>query len=91
MLEELKQSNTVVGIKQLRRALDGGKVKKVFLAEDADPILIDPVAQLCAEIGVECEAVQTMRALGAACGISVGAAAAAIWTRTACLNLRSPA
>ena len=34
--------------------------------------------QLCAEIGVECEAVQTMRALGAACGISVGAAAAAI-------------
>ncbi|MCI6605251.1 MAG: ribosomal L7Ae/L30e/S12e/Gadd45 family protein [Clostridiales bacterium] len=78
MLEELKQGNTVVGIKQLRRALDGGKVKKVFLAEDADPILIDPVAQLCAEIGVECEAVQTMRALGAACGISVGAAAAAI-------------
>ena len=78
MLEELKQGNTVVGIKQLRRALDGGKVKKVFLAEDADPILVDPVAQLCAEIGVECEAVQTMRALGAACGISVGAAAAAI-------------
>ena len=78
MLEELKQGNTVIGIKQLRRALDGGKVKKVFLAEDADPILIDPVAQLCAEIGVECEAVQTMRALGAACGISVGAAAAAI-------------
>lgn len=78
MLEELKQGNTVVGIKQLRRALDGGKVKKVFLAEDADPVLIDPVAQLCAEIGVECEAVQTMRALGAACGISVGAAAAAI-------------
>ena len=78
MLEELKQSNTVVGINQLRRALDGGKVKKVFLAEDADPVLTDPVAQLCAEIGVECEAVQTMRALGAACGISVGAAAAAI-------------
>ena len=44
----------------------------------AAPILIDPIAQLCAETGVECEAVQTMRALGAACGISVGAAAAAI-------------
>ena len=79
MLEELKQGNTVVGIKQLRRALDSGKVKKVFLAEDADPVLTDPIAQLCAETGgVECEAVQTMRALGAACGISVGAAAAAI-------------
>ena len=78
MLEELKQSNKVVGIKQLRRALDGGKVKKVFLAEDADPVLTDPIAQLCAETGVECEAVQTMRALGAACGISVAAAAAAI-------------
>ena len=66
MLEELKQGNTVVGIKQLRRALDSGKVKKVFLAEDADPVLTDPIAQLCAETGVECEAVQTMRALGAA-------------------------
>ncbi len=52
MLEELKQGNTVIGIKQLRRALDGGKVKKVFLAEDAEPVLIDPVAQLSAEIVV---------------------------------------
>ena len=78
MLEELKQGNTVVGIKQLRRAFNGGKVKKVFLAEDADPILTEPITQLCAETGVECEAVETMRALGAACGISVGAAAAAV-------------
>ena len=78
MLEELKQGNTVVGIKQLRRALNGGKVKKVFLAEDADPALTAPIAQLCAGLGVKCEAVQSMRALGAACGISVGAAAAAV-------------
>ena len=78
MLEELKQSNKIVGIKQLRRALAGGKAQKVFLAADADPALTEPIAQLCAEGGVDCETVQTMRALGAACGISVGAAAAAI-------------
>ena len=78
MLSKLKDGPKVVGLKQSRRAISDGTAALVFLAEDADPILIDPVAQLCAEIGVECEAVQTMRALGAACGISVGAAAAAI-------------
>ena len=44
MLEELKSAKKVVGIKQLRKALNAGSVKKVFIAEDADPLLTDPIA-----------------------------------------------
>ena len=37
MLDELKSAKKVVGVKQLRRALNAGTVRKAFLAEDADP------------------------------------------------------
>ena len=37
MLEELSATNKIVGIKQLRKALADGRVKKVFIACDADP------------------------------------------------------
>ena len=78
MLEELKQDNKVVGIKQLRRALANGSACKVFLAEDADPALTGPIARACEQQNVPCVRVATMRELGAACGICVGAACAAI-------------
>ena len=47
MLDELKTARRVVGIKQLRKALTAGGVKTVYLAEDADPALTDPIAQQC--------------------------------------------
>ena len=78
MLDELKTANKVVGIKQLRKALAAGKVKKVFLAADADPMLTDPVAEQCRALEIAVVSVPTMRQLGAACDISVAAAAAAI-------------
>lgn len=78
MLDELKTAHKVVGIKQLRKAIAAGTVKKVFLAADADPMLIDPVAERCRALKIEVISVPTMRQLGAACGISVEAAAAAI-------------
>jgi large subunit ribosomal protein L7A len=79
VLDELKAaSSKVVGIKQLRRALTSGSAKKVFLAEDADPMLTEPIAKACQESGTALEYVQTMKQLGAACAISVSAAAAAI-------------
>lgn len=78
MLEELKNAKKVVGIKQLRRALADNTAKTVFLADDADPALIEPIRSICAEKGVECIDVATMRELGTACRISVGAAAAAL-------------
>ena len=79
MLDELKTASyKVVGIKQLRKVLSTGVAKKVFLAEDADPMLTDPIAEACKETGTALEYVDTMKQLGAACDISVSAAAAAI-------------
>lgn len=78
MLDELKTANKVVGIKQLRKAIAAGKVRKVFLAADADPMLTEPLAEQCSARKIEVIFVPTMRELGAACGISVNASAAAI-------------
>ena len=78
MLDELKTQRKVVGIKQLRKSLKDGQVLRVFLAENADPRLTDPLAEECARKGVELVIVPTMAELGKACGISVGAAAAGL-------------
>ena len=78
MLSELKTANKVTGAKQVTRALKNGAVRQVFLARDADPRITEPVALLCRERGVETADVPTMQELGAACGISVGSAVAAI-------------
>ena len=78
MLDELKTAKRIVGIKQLRRALSSGNVRKVFLAEDADPRLTEPLESLCESLGVSCVLVPQMHELGNACGIDVGAAAAGI-------------
>ena len=78
MLDELRGAKKVVGIKQLRRALSAGSVAKAFLASDADPRLTDPLAEQCAQTGVALERVPSMKELGKAVGIDIGAAAAGI-------------
>lgn len=78
MLEALKADPKAVGAKQVGRALRSGQAKLVFLAEDADPKVIEPIAHLCQELSVPTELVHTMAALGKACGISVGCAVAAM-------------
>ena len=78
MLSELKTASKVTGAKQVTRALKNGSVRLVFLAQDADPRITGPVETLCRESGVETESVPTMTELGAACGIAVGSAVAAI-------------
>ena len=77
-LADLRKSKTVVGVKQLRKALQNGSARAVFLAQNADPFLTEPIAALCQQYHIPIRWVDTMLALGAACGIDVGAAAAAI-------------
>lgn len=77
MLTELSNKAKVVGAKQVKRALEAGRVLTVFLASDADPRVTEPIAAQCAEKGVRAERVSSMRELGKVCGISVGAAVAA--------------
>ena len=65
MLTKLEQAGKVVGVKQVRRALKDGRATGIYLARNADPAL------------TEVHWTDTMKALGHACGIAVGAAVAA--------------
>ena len=78
MLDELISQRKVVGIKQLRKSLKDGQVVCAFVAMDADPRLTDPLAEECQLLGVKLVEVSSMEALGKACGIAVGAAAAGL-------------
>lgn len=77
MLAELKQKAKVAGVKQTKRAVQDGRAKCVYVAQDADPRVVEPVEALCAERSVPVERVPSMRELGAVCGIAVGCAVAA--------------
>ena len=78
MLSKLAEASKVVGAKQTRRALAGGQAHTVYLAEDADPRVTEAIRELCRECGVPVFDVPTMKELGQACGIAVGAAVAAL-------------
>lgn len=67
----------VVGAKQLRKALNAGFARQVYLAKNADPAITEPIEAMCRLGNVECVWVSSMSELGKACGIEVGAAAAA--------------
>lgn len=79
MLQELSDaSRRVVGQKRVLRALAAGEVTTAFVAKDADKFLVKPIEDFCLDNNVPCRAVETMAELGKACGIDVGAAAAAV-------------
>ena len=78
MLTELASQDKVVGVKQSRKAIREGRVKRVFLACDADPAITDPVAKSCQENGIPVEDGYTMVQLGHACRITVGASVVAV-------------
>lgn len=78
MLSELKAAERAVGLKQTIRAVGSGKARRVFLARDADPALIEPLRTLCAAHGVPVTEGCSMQQLGEASGIAVGAASAAV-------------
>ncbi|GAB6153018.1 ribosomal L7Ae/L30e/S12e/Gadd45 family protein [Desulfosporosinus burensis] len=67
-----------VGLKQTQRALEKGRVKRVFIAKDAEKHVLRPILEWCDNHHVERTEVPTMKELGKACGIEVGTAVAAI-------------
>ena len=74
---QIARHRVVVGAKQLRKALLSGSAQQVYLAKNADPALTEPIAELCQKQNVPFTWVKSMFELGQACGIEVGAAAAA--------------
>ena len=75
---DLEDCKVAVGHKQLRKSLENGKAKYVFLAKDADPAMTAPIAELCVTKGIPLKWCDSMQELGRACGIDVGASAAAV-------------
>ena len=78
ILTDLSKSKIVVGSKQLKKAVTAGRARYVFLAENADPALTEPIAEMCSQYNIQITWVHSMAELGRACGIEVGAAAAAV-------------
>jgi large subunit ribosomal protein L7A len=71
-------SEFIVGTKQTIKALQNGEVKELVVADDADPRVTGKVLQIAQEKLVPITKVDSMKKLGKACGIDVGAATVAI-------------
>jgi large subunit ribosomal protein L7A len=67
-----------IGTNQTTKALQQSLVKQLYVAKDAEARVVGPVIAMAQEQGVPIEWVDTMKQLGKACGIEVGAATAAI-------------
>ncbi|MDP4132596.1 MAG: ribosomal L7Ae/L30e/S12e/Gadd45 family protein [Bacillota bacterium] len=79
MLSELNIAEKAIGIKQSKKKIRSGEAKKVFLAKDAAPNLISGIVDDCEKSGIDVEWVSTMKELGNACEIDVGAAIAVVY------------
>lgn len=77
-LDTLKNTNHVIGIKQVTKAIKRGQAKKIFIAADAEARVTEPLIEIAKAQDVLLETLATMKELGAACGIEVGAAAVAV-------------
>ena len=76
IMAEIRQNRVVVGAKQFKKALRDNRAIKAYLAQNADPAVTEPIEELCKAHAIPCVWVKTMKELGQACGIEVGAAAA---------------
>jgi large subunit ribosomal protein L7A len=77
--EKVSQAHKIiVGTKQSVKALVNNEVKVVVIAEDADFRITQKVIQTAEQLHIPLTKVSSMKKLGKACGIEVGAAAVAI-------------
>lgn len=78
-LSELaKNPKLVVGVKQTTKVLMNNHADLIFVAKDAEQHVIRRIIQLATEKSVEIVFVESMKDLGKACNIDVGAATAVI-------------
>lgn len=79
MLNKLKEApKKTIGTKQTLRAIEQDQVELVFIAQDAEEYVVLDLIQLCQKRDINLVYVDSMKKLGEACGIQVGAASAAI-------------
>jgi len=78
-LERLRTAEyRAVGTNQTAKAIERGRARLVVIAADADRRVVQGVIMAGRERGLELVEVGSMKELGRACGIGVGAAAAAV-------------
>ncbi|WP_099364815.1 50S ribosomal protein L7ae-like protein [Fredinandcohnia onubensis] len=77
--EKVSQAKKIIiGTKQAVKAIQTDKVTEIVVAEDADRRVINKVLQLAEAQQIPISKVDSMKRLGKACGIEVGASAVAI-------------
>jgi large subunit ribosomal protein L7A len=74
----LQAKQIVIGTKQTVKALKEGKTKELVVASDADPRVSVQVVNEALKLNVPILYVDSMKKLGKACGIKVGASTVAI-------------
>ena len=78
LIDLAKHSKISVGIKQSTKAIATDKAVVLFVASDADQFVVKQVIDLASQKSVEIVYIETMKELGRACNIDVGAATAVI-------------
>jgi len=77
--EKVSQAKKIIiGTKQAVKAIQTDKVTEIVVAEDADRRVINKVLQLAEAQQIPISKVDSMKKLGKACGIEVGASTVAI-------------
>ena len=79
MIEDLRKAQRrTVGTRQTLRAVERGEAVAVFVALDAEPHVVRQLISQCRQRSISVHEVDSMKTLGVACGVPVGAASAAI-------------
>ena len=78
VLAALKEKKRTIGTKQTMKAVDKNQAAIVFVAGNADRRVTEPLIDICQAKGITVETVESMDALGKACGVDVGTASAAV-------------
>lgn len=78
--DKVKQASKIsVGVKQTVKALEQERLREVVIAKDADAHVTEPITQKCAQYGIPVSFVDSMKELGAASNIDVGASTVGIF------------
>ena len=79
MLEDLVcAANKVVGIKQVTKEAQNGRLLRIYAAMDADLEIRRQIDELAEDFRIELVHISTRKELGGACGIKVPAACAGL-------------
>lgn len=77
MVSEFDKKTLKTGFKEVMGVLSQNRAVRVIIANDCDDKIKIPVSEAAKNAGIVPEYAETMRELGKACGIEVGASCAA--------------